>query len=62
MTVDVEEDPERPPTREDFLMAAALIRTYLGELQTVEPPPIAEDYYALLVDLFLVDLQLPGTR
>ena len=50
LTVDVEEDPDRPPTREDFLAAAELIRTYLAELQSLDPPPIAQTYYALLVE------------
>lgn len=46
---EIDDDPERPPTREDFLAAAELMRTYLAELQGIDPPPFAQTYHALLV-------------
>lgn len=50
LTIDVETDPDHPPTREDFLAAAELVRTYLAELQAIDPPQIAQIYYTLLVE------------
>lgn len=49
VSTDVGRDPDEPPTQDDFRAAAEFLRTYLAELNRLDPPAVAQTFHDLLV-------------
>lgn len=50
VSTDLPVHPDQPPSRQEYLDAAGLMRVYAGELGDIDPPAGAATYHALLRD------------